>query len=214
MNCSLNCYCDFYQAPTTERKEAVVRRYKKAKSGEAKGRSNYYLPVLNAIKDRLCTGGTVEEKIAAIAKACVNPRWPDKLNQIRIESNVQFYHAFRSVFGTKVPKIFACPRMQFLASTDLSVNVQPDLFFELDGQKTMIKFGVCKRKRPEQLIAIILQMIHRGTKGKGISLPIDKIIFLDVRGGKTYIESAPNQNLEEDLLPVSSALTEKWNQAS
>jgi hypothetical protein len=214
MNCSLNCFCDFYQAPTTEKKESVVRRYKKPKSGEAKGRSNYYTPVLNAIKDRLCTGGSVEEKIAAIAKACVNPSWTDKLNQIRIESNVQLYHAFRSTFGTKLLKIFACPRMQFRASNDVSVNVQPDLFFELDGQKTMLKLGVSKRKRPEHVIRFILQMLHRGTKGKGISVSIEKIIFLDARAGKTYVESTSNQSLEEDLSPVCCLLAEKWNQSS
>lgn len=214
MNCSLNCYCDFFQAPTTERKRHVVRRYKDSQSGQAKGRSTHYVPVLNAIKGKLCPEGTVDEKIEAIAQGCIRPTSTDQLNQARIGSNVQVFHAFRSVFGNTVADVFPCPRMQFLAAPDVLVNLQPDLYFESDGQRAMVKLAVSKRRRPEPVARMILQMLYRGALGRSLDIPISQLFFIDVRLGKTYVESAVSESLELELAPVTQQLNDLWTEAA
>lgn len=213
MNCSLNCFCDFYQAPTTERKRKVVRRYKDGQSGQAKGRSSHYTPVLNAIKGKLCPHGTVDEKIAAIAKACVRLTSTDQLNQARIGSNLLVFHAFRSVFGNTVQKVFPCPRMQIVASPGVSVNIQPDLYFEANGKRAMVKLCVSKQKRPEPVARMILQMLYRGVVSRSIELPINQLFFVDVRAGNTFTEPSTNPRLDKDLEPIAQQLNEIWNEA-
>ena len=212
MNCSLNCFCDFLQAPTSERKRNIVRRYKDSRSGEAKGRSTHYQPVLNAIKGTLCPGGNAEQKIAAIAKACIRPTSTDRLNQGRIESNLAVFHAFRSIFGSADLKTFPSPRMQFLAGPDVAINVQPDLYFEAHGKKMIVKLCISKKKRSEQLVRMMIQMLYRGVRGKALGLPIESLFFIDVRAGKTYSESAVNKSLESELEPTVKELKKLWTE--
>jgi hypothetical protein len=170
---------------------------------------------LNAIKGKLCPGGTVDEKITAISKTCVRSTYNDQQNQARIGSNLLVFHAFRSMFGNVTPKIFSSPRLQFLAGCDVAVNVQPDLYFEADGQRTMVKLGVSKRsRRPELVVRLILQMLYRGALGRSLNLPITRLFFMDVRGGQTYVELSVRRSLEADLEPISRQLNEIWNSAS
>jgi hypothetical protein len=214
MNCSLNCFCDFLEAKTAERRAAVVKQYKKNTSGPAKGMMIYYNPVLRVIKGKLCPDGTLDEKLAALRKACIIPAWTDKLNDARIASNTRVYKAFRSEFGNKKLKILSSPRMQFLASTEVAVNLHPDLYMEVDGVVMMWKFGMSKDSRPEHIIRMILQILGRASKHKGLQIPIKQIRFLDTMTGKTYVEDGLSAVLEAQLQDSVQALAEVWSKAA
>jgi hypothetical protein len=214
MNCSLNCFCDFLEAKTPERRAAVVRQYKKTTSGPAKGMMIYYNPALRVIKGSLCAGGTRDEKLAALREACIIPAWTDKLNEARIASNTRVYKAFHSEFGNKKLKILSSPRMQFLASTEVAVNLNPDLYVEVDGVVMMWKFGMSKDSRPEYIIRMILQILGRASKNKGLQIPINQIRFLDTMTGKTYVEEAFSPVLETQLRATVQALADAWDTAA
>lgn len=211
MICSLNCFLDFFEADSSSSRDSIVRRYKRAQSGEAKGRSTYYAPALRAIKGTLCPKGTADEKIAAIAKACIRPTWTDNANDGRIESNIRVFRVFRSAFGNKDIRVFPSPRMQFLVSKDVAVNVQPDLFFEMDKTAVMLKLGLCRDPRPEHVIRIVLQAFNSASKKKGLKLPITSIQFLDTTSGRSFVEHKENADLENDLAAVARDLNERWH---
>lgn len=211
MVCSLNCFLDFFEAESSSRRDAIVRQYKRAQSGEAKGRSTYYMPALRAIRGKLCPDGPVDEKIAVIAKACVRPTWTDNANDGRIESNIRVFRVFRSAFGNKNIKVFPSPKMQFLVSNDVAVNLQPDLFFEMDETTIMLKLGLCRNPRPEHVVRIVLQAFNRASKKKGLKLPITNVQFLDTMSGDTFVEHKENADLENNLAAVAKDLNERWN---
>jgi hypothetical protein len=214
MNCSLNCFCDFLEAKTPERRAAVVRQYKKATSGPAKGMMIYYNPALRVIKGRLCPDGTVDEKLAALREACIIPAWTDRLNDARIASNTRVYKAFRSEFGNKKLKIRSSPRMQFRASSEVAVNLQPDLYVEVDGVVMMWKFGMSKDSRPEHVIRMILQILGRASNNKGLQISVKQIKFLDTMTGKTYVEDSLSPVLDAQLEGPSKALADAWSKAA
>jgi hypothetical protein len=214
MICSLNCFCDFLEAETPQRRAAVVKQYKKQTTGPAKGMMIYYNPVLRVIKGLLCPVGTLDDKLAALREACVIPSWTDKLNDARIASNTRVYRAFRSQFGNKKLEILSSPRMQFLASTEVAVNLQPEFYGKVDGSLMMWKFGMSKDSRPEPTIHLILQILSRATRHKGLQIPIEQIRFLDTITGKTYKEDGINAKLEEELLPTVTALADAWDRVA
>jgi hypothetical protein len=214
MNCSLNCFCDFLEATTPARRARVVKKYKKNTTGPARGMMIYYNPALRVIRGTLCPDGTLEDKLGALRKACVIASWTDKLNDARIASNTRVYKAFRSQFGNKKLEILSSPRLQFLASTDVAVNLQPELYATVDGSLMMWKFGMSRDSRPEHTIHLILQILSRATKHKGLQIPIEQIRFLDTMTGKTYAEDGLNAKLEEELRPTVKALAEAWGKAA
>lgn len=211
MVCSLNCFCDFLEAKTPERRTAVVKRYKKTSIAPIKGMSVYYQPVLRLIRGTLCPDGTLDQKYAALRDACINPTSTDKLNDARIASNTRVFKAFCSEFGNRTLSVFSNPRMQFIACEDVAVNLQPELHAEVDGVRMMWKFGLKKRSRSDGAIRAILQMLARASKHKGIELPIQQVRFLDTMTGKTYAESTADLSIEKDLRQKARLLAEVWD---
>jgi hypothetical protein len=214
MVCPMSCFCAFYEAKTPERRAAIVKQYKKQASASAKGMSVYYRPALQIIRGTLCPNGTLDEKLAALRQACIRPTSTDKLNDARIVANALVYRAFRDEFGTKQLNIFSNPRMQFLASTDVAINLQPELYAEIDGAIMMWKFGMSKKTPKEPTIRAILQMLTRATKHKGLDIPIDQIRFLDVRTGKIYAEATADASLDRHLKKIAQDLADAWDKAA
>jgi hypothetical protein len=214
MICSLNCFCDFLEAKTPERRAAVVKQYKKMTSAPARGMMIYYNPALRLIRGTLCPNSTLDEKLAALREACIIDSWTDKLNDARIASNTRVYKAFRSEFGNKKLQVYSSPRMQYLASTEVAVNLQPELYAEVDGLPMLWKFGMCKDSRPEDVIHAILQILSRASKHKGLEVPIQQIRYLDTMTGKTYAEYGPDPHLEVSLRQTAKVLADAWDNAA
>jgi hypothetical protein len=214
MVCPMSCFCAFYEAATPERQASVVRQYKKQGSAPVRGMSVHYRPALQIIRGTLCPDGTLEQKLAALKKACIRPKSTDKLNNARIESNALVFRAFREEFGRKHLKVFSNPRMQFLATTDVAVNLHPELYAEVDGKIMMWKFGMSKKRYRDETVRAILQMLMRATKHKGLDVPLENIRFLDVRAGKVFYEQAPDPVLDVRLKATAQALAKVWQKAA
>jgi len=214
MVCSLNFFCAFLEAKTPEKRASIVKQYKKGSTGPAKGMMIYYKPALQLMRGRLCVDGSMDQKLAALRAACVIDKWPDKLNDARIAANTLAYRAFYSEFGDKKLNIFSNPRLQCLLSTEVAVNLQPELFAEIDGITMMWKFGMSKKSRSEATIRIVLQMLSRAIGHKGLRIPIHQVRFFDTRTGKTYVEHVPDADFERHLKPIAKALAEAWEKAA
>ncbi|MBS1799665.1 MAG: hypothetical protein JSS95_07560 [Acidobacteria bacterium] len=214
MVCSLNCFCAFLEARTQQQRANVIKDYKKGVTGPAKGMMVYYKPALQLMRGRLCPKGTMDQKLTALREACIVASWTDKLNDARIAANTIAYRAFYSEFGNKRLKIFPNPRLQCLVSTNVAVNLQPEFFAEVDGTVMMWKFGMSKRSRSEQTIRLILQMMSRASKHKGIEVPIHQMRFFDTRTGRTYVETVLDVDFEKRLKPLAKALADIWDQAA
>lgn len=214
MVCPMSCFCAFYEAATRERQAAIVRQYKRQGSAPVRGMSVHYRPVLQIIRGTLCPDGTLEQKLAALRKACIRSTSTDKLNNARIESNALVFRAFREKFGTSQLNVFSNPRMQYVASTDVAINLHPELYAEVDGRVMMWKFGMSKKRYRDETIRAILQMLMRATKHKGLDIPADDIRFLDVRAGKVFHEQAPDPALDRRLRATAQALADAWQKAA
>ena len=214
MNCSLNCFCDFLEAKTAERRASVIKKYKKGSTAPVKGMVNYYRPALQAMRGRLCPEGTLTEKLTALKIACIKATSTAKLNDARVEANVAVYKAFRAEFGDKKLRIFANPRMQYLASTEVAVNLQPELYAEVDGLTMMWKFGMTKKSRSETTIRTILQIMSKASQHKGFAIPIQQFRFFDLRTGKVFVEMAADVTFQKKLASIVNALADAWSQAA
>lgn len=214
MQCPLKVFCDFLEAPTLEKRKALVRKYKKGTTERSKGMIVYYSPALRTMRGRLCPDGNLEEKIAALRENCVISNWTDKLNDARFDANVIVLKAFYAQFGNKKLKIFPSPRLSCLVSAEVAVTIQPELYAEVDGVPMVWKLHLSKNPPKEKTIRFVLQMLHRGLKDKGLCLPLQQICFLDLRSGSIYVEYVADNSLDKTLRPVAKALAKAWEAAA
>lgn len=214
MICSLNCYCEFLQAKTSATRDSIVRKYKKIASAESKGRSVYYRPAKRALTGKLCPGGSIDEKIQAIREECIVPAWTDKLNDARIANNVRVFRVVRSILGNREISALPNPRMQFLASSEVAINMQSDLFFESENGLTMILLGLKKKCWPDDTIKKIIQMLYKATQHKGLNISIARILYLETGAEKLHCEPTVNTGLIKDLASVTEDLLRRWEAKS
>ena len=118
MICSLKCFCEFFEAVTPAKRNAIVKKYKKGTTEPSKGMMVYYSPALQLMRGRICPDGTLVEKLKALQDRCFITAWPEKLNNARFQANTMVYKAFRAEFGNKKLKFFASPRLQTRATID------------------------------------------------------------------------------------------------
>jgi hypothetical protein len=214
MVCSLKFFCDFMEAKSEQRRSSLIKTYKKGSTGPAKGMMIYYKPALQLMRGRLCPDGTLEQKLAALRTACISAKWPEKLNDARIAANTLAYRAFRDEFGNKKLEIFSSPRLQYIATTEVAVNLQAELYASVDGALMMWKFGLSKKSPSEETIRIILQMMAQAIKHKGLALSITQVRFFDLRSGSIYMESVLDPALAKKLGPTAKAIAEAWERAA
>jgi hypothetical protein len=212
MKCSLNCFLDFLEAPTQEKRDSVVRQYKKQSTEEVKGMNTYYMPSIRAIKGTLCSDGNVDATLAAIREACIRPKCTDKLNDARIQSNVRVYRSFRSAFGNLPIVVFPSPRMPFLGPYGISVNMQPELLFEAEGKLQLLKLGLRRRPRKPETIEALLQMFFVAAHAKGIDLPLERVHFLETVTDSLFFD-AEITDIKARLRRPCRDLAEKWEAA-
>jgi hypothetical protein len=214
MKCSLNCFLNFFEAETTERRTAVLRQYKRGTTGAVKGMNTYYFPALRAIRGTLCPHGTFSEKLAAVRQASFSLKSTDKLNDARIESNTRVFRAFHAEFGGKRLCIRANPQLEFKPITDLVVNLKPDLFGEVDDVLMLWKFGICKKPRPLVSVRALIQAAAVASESKGLHVPIHQIRYLDTFTGKTFSEALDDAAIRKKLEDVAYTLSQMWDKVA
>ena len=214
MNVPLGCFLDFLEAKTNEGRLSVIKRYKRGVTEPIKGMVNYYQPVLQLMRGRLCAEGSLSEKLTALKEECVRDTWPDKLNEARVKANLAVYAGFRRTFGTKKLKFYPNPRMHCLISEHLAVNISPELYAEVDGVLSMWKVSMSKDCRKEQSCRVTLQSLKQASKNKGLDVPINCIYFLDLRSGRIFSEPDEDALWRQKLSPVAKALVTTWEAAA
>lgn len=212
--CALKLFCDFLEASSLDQQKSIVRRYKKGTTERAKGMMVYYSPALQMMRGRLCPSGTLPEKLQVLRTCCVIEKWTDKLNDARIQANVLVFNAFHAQFGNRKLKVFASPRLQCLLTSEVAVNIQPELYAEVDGTPMVWKLNMSRTCPSETTISYILQMMNRALLHKGLTIPIEQVCFLDLRSGQLYAEATSDPDFEKKLLPVTKALADTWKEVA
>lgn len=210
----LRCFCDFLEAGSTQQRNAVIKRYKKGLTGPSKGMIVYYSPALQLMRGRLCPSEPLPDKLKILPSKCFIEAWPEKLNTARLEANTLVFKAFHAEFGNRRLKVFASPRLHCILSSEVAVAMQPELHAEVDGIPMVWKLGLSKVSPNEETIRNILQMLYRGLKHKGFSIPIHNICYFDVRAGKIHVEEIEDSDFVSKIGPTAAALAKAWGSAA
>ena len=213
MNVPLNCFCKYFEATSPERRAAVIRQYKRGSTGAVKGMNTYYVPALRSIRGTFPTAAG-SDTLTTLQRACLNPKWTDKLVDAKIAANTRVYKAVKAELGERRLNVFPNPRMQFIAGEEATINLSPELYSEVDGAPMIWKFGMAKPSRPERTVRAIIQMLNVAAKDKGLRVPLTQIRFLDTLSGKLYLESEPDAVLLAHIRLTAREMWDAWNKAA
>jgi hypothetical protein len=168
------------------RKSTALRKYKQTDSGEARGRSNYYIWALTFIRQFHREGnpagllasflGDLQNRIAEKPK---DTRWKAKiLNNMRAAEQYSLH------FGPRKFTIRPGKKLAY-AHGNVLVSARPDLVVEENGKILLIKLNLSKKPHSDLMADIQLHLMHAAATAVGLDLTSKQVAYIQpVRGSE------------------------------
>jgi hypothetical protein len=161
-----------------EKKAAKLREYKFKKSGESKGRSNYYVKALSAIRHHH-HGNTanLNQIMQDLAQASVGAQTGRARG--KAVNNLLAISAYLQKHGKRKLTILKGKRLYFLHQ-NLVISAQPDLIVEENGHMRLIKFNFGKGDHSGAVVAVMLHILYEAATNSGLKIGSDQVECIQV----------------------------------
>lgn len=170
-----------FASASPAKKRSLLRPYKKKKSGEAKGRSNYYQRAISAIKSFHKAGnddGIIADAIAALT---LKMKSASSLERLKCVHNVRVLQAYRTHFGNRKFEPIAGKRL-FCKVGNLTITAQPELTVEENGKPLFIKLYFSQKKPGTLEIPMLLHLIRNSAVNVGLKIKPENVFCFDMEG--------------------------------
>lgn len=204
---SLNCFADFAETKSLQRKISIIQTYKELQDKLSEGMFKYHGPALQALRGRLVKGGTAAEQRAAIADACFKAEWAEKRNLRRSAVNFSVFDLVSSSGLLFPAHVIRSERYMFAGPSDVSVSFCPDLALASKQGQRLVKLGLRSKPRSGDLVAMLLQIM---TSACDCNEEAERIVYFDTVKGQASLGFPPSSALQATIRRVCEELSEVW----
>jgi len=168
-------------AAAQAKKTSTLKRYKFSQSDESKGRSNYYVKALSAIKlHHRGNSNAVQAAVKKLRQESLSE--PDSRRRAKAGNNLRAIQEYLLHFGHRKIDIKPAKRLYFVRQ-DLIVSSQPDLVGEENGRLILIKLNLGKKPFAGGVNLMLLHMLYEAAKAKGLDIEPRSVESLQVCDG-------------------------------
>ncbi len=167
---SMRGFAEVCAAPDN-RKVAKLKSYKFKKSGESKGRSNYYVKALSAIRHHHHGDHDKFEQIVRELTAASETE-SDKKKRTKAASNLRALTDYMRHFGSRKLSIKPGKRLYY-SCRQLLVSAQPDFFAEEAGRPLLIKLNLTTKDFSGGVTGLMLHVLHQAASVKGLAASVE-----------------------------------------
>lgn len=194
------------------RKSAALRKYKQNDSGEARGRSNYYILALTFIKQLHNEGnppgllasflGDMQNRIAEKPK---DTRWKAK-----VLNNMRAAEQYIEHFGQRK---FAIRPGKKLAYTHggVLISARPDLVIEENGKILLIKLNLSKKSHSDLMADIQLHLMYAAANAVGLEITSRQVAYIQPVQGSELRGPSKGFPAVTRLSLICKDLEDIWN---
>jgi hypothetical protein len=163
------------------RKQSKLKRFQYPESDESKGRSNYYVKALSAIK-RHHTGQS--DIVAAVLNGLMieAASETDPRKKAKLRSNHRALKDYLEKFGSRQLVIKPGKSLHY-AYKDLIVSAHPDLVAEENGSLILIKINPSKDDFAGGVCSTILHIPYEAAKNQGLPIKPTGVECLQTSSG-------------------------------
>jgi hypothetical protein len=209
---SMRGFAEVSSAPPAA-KQKVLKKYKNSKSGESKGRSNYYVAAISTIKryHRSDDKQIILSKIAeleTLADSEANTRARSKLR-----SNARALKSYLQYFGNRSLTIRPGKRLYYY-HRDLAISAQPDIVAEEAGKLVLIKLNASGKSHDGGMVALLLHALHEAAILQHLPVSARGVEYLDLPSGQRICGPVDGFGSTAVLQNNCEALISLWNEAA
>jgi len=133
---------------------------------------------------------------------------PDK-DQSRFEDNIRAINAYAKHFQDNKFTVLENPRPKYVHG-EVQVSTTPDLYVEENGAKKLIKLDFNATAPKEDVISIILKVMHEAAMVGQLGVKPADVIYLDVSRQQRFTGKKLNKQLKRDIDAASETIEDIW----
>jgi hypothetical protein len=135
---------------------------------------------------------------------------PDK-DQSRIEDNIRAIKTYMKHFQNHQFKVLENPRPKYIHG-EVHVSTAPDLYVDENGTKKLIKLDFNAKEPKEEVVEIILKVMHEAAASDGLGVKPADVIYLDVSRQRRFTGKKLNKRLKRDIDAALETIADIWPQ--
>ena len=193
------------------RQRSMLRDYKfkTDKFGRKRPQIVRYSEARTAIMKYHQGGNDVAVLVAAAVelqkKAAANPE--KDLNRIR--DNIRAIQTYMTYFARNAFKVLENPRPKYVHG-EVEVSATPELYVEENGTRKLIKLDFNAEKPDEDMVNIILKVMHEAASLAGLGIAPKDVVYLDVARQNQFVANKLNKRLKQDIDAACETIADIW----
>jgi hypothetical protein len=193
-------------------KLSKLKKYRKPKSQESVGRSNYYVKALSAIKKHHRGQTDIVAQILndLLAKAVVET---DPRKRAKLQHNYRAITDYLKAFGSRPLKIMPGKHLYYVYQ-DLVVGAHPDLVAEEDGHLVLIKLNLGQDDLGGGECSVILQTLYEAAHLRGLPVQSSGVECLQTSSGSRIVGPKLGFPDKRTLNRACQELLSLWHEAA
>jgi hypothetical protein len=133
---------------------------------------------------------------------------PDK-DQSRIEDNIRAIKTYMKHFQNHRFQVLENPRPKYIHG-EVHVSTTPDLYVDENGIKKLMKLDFNSKEPKEEVVNIILKVMHEAATSEELGVkPVD-VIYLDVSRQRRFTGKKLNKQLKKDIDAACETIADIW----
>jgi ElaB/YqjD/DUF883 family membrane-anchored ribosome-binding protein len=133
---------------------------------------------------------------------------PEK-DQSRLQDNIRAIRTYMKYFQRNEFTVLANPRPKYVHG-DVYVSATPDLYVEDNGAKKLIKLDFSATAPNDEVISIILKVMHEAAMVEELGVKPADVIYLDVSRQQQFTGKKLNKQLKRDIDAACETIEDIW----
>lgn len=196
---------------TSFRQRRLLRDYKFPfnKDGTRKPQIVRYSEARATIQKYHQSGNDVTVLLEAVErlkkKAADNPN----KDQHRLEDNIRAINAYMKHFQDNKFTVLETPHPKYVHG-DVFVSTTPDLYVDETGTKKLIKLDFSATAPKEDVVSVILKVMHEAAMADELGVTAANVIYLDVSRQRQFTGKKLNKQLKRDIDAACETIEDIW----
>jgi|SRR5579885_1377658 len=206
----VNALAKFMKASASAQR-TLLRNHKFPFTAAGKKRPQivYYSEARTAIRKYHESENNVSVLLTAIEDLLKKEAEHPEKDGSRISDNVRAVKAYMAYFAHRKFTVLENPKPKYQHG-EVIVSATPDLYVDEGGRKKLIKLDFSIPKPDEEVVQIILKVMHEAAAVGQLGAHPKDVIYLDVSRQNQYTGTALNKRLKRDIDAACETIADIW----
>lgn len=207
---SVNGLAKFMKASSaTQRTLLRNQKFQFTPDGKKRPQIVRYSEARAAIRKYHESGNDVAVLLSAIESLVKKENEQPEKDSSRLHDNVRALKTYMTHFSKSSFTVLTTPKPKY-SHGEVTVSATPDLYVDENGKKKLIRLDFNSSKPDNEVVQIILKVMHEASVSSNLNVQPKDVVYLDVSGQAQYTGAKLNVRLKRDIDAACETIADIW----